>query len=91
MKKKIDVLIVKLTVHIPLDRPNAVTVIAAYEQADRLEAYCSREGRQVSKEQRITRVPAWESGESLPPATDDGLDIPEPLRRTAETEPAAAT
>ena len=84
-KTKIDVITVKLTVHIPLDRADAESVVEAYKHAGHLLTYCSKHGCQASKEQRVNRVSAWETK----PA-DDGLGIPDNLRRTAETETAAS-
>ncbi len=84
---KIDVLTVKLTVHIPLDAANAETVVEAYKQAGQLLTFCSGEERCVgSYNQRLNRVPAWE-----PEATADPLDIPPGLRRTSDTETTRRT
>ena len=77
---KIDVITVRLTVHIPLDRASSGAVLDAYKRAEGLLDFCSNVG-ESSMEKRLNRVPA-------PKPADDGLDIPEPLRRTAE--PAAA-
>ena len=81
MPKRIDVLTVKVTVHIALDRADAESVIDAYGQSDDLLAYCSKQGRQASREQRTSRVPAWPAADVEPIDAVDGLDIPDGLRR----------
>ncbi len=58
--KKIDVLTVKVTVQIPLERADSVNVLDAYRRADELLAFCSGEGHQASMEHRLNRVPAPE-------------------------------
>ena len=42
--KKIDVLTVRLTVNIPLNRANAGVVLDAYKRADGLLDFCSNVG-----------------------------------------------
>ena len=86
--KKIDVLTVKLTVHIPLDRADATAVLDAYKRADGLLAFCSNVGK-ATMDWRLNRVPAPEpkaeasepEPEALEPAADN-LDGPSFLDRT---------
>lgn len=91
---KIDVITVKLTVHIPVDRDDRKAVAAAYKLADSLCEAGDAIGETAAYEARLNRVPAPRSAPEPKAETteppDDGLDIPERLRRTAETEPAAA-
>ena len=56
-KTKVDVLTVKLTVNIPLERSNSVTVLDAYKRADELLVFSSNMG-ETSIETRLNRVPA---------------------------------
>ena len=93
---KIDVITVKLTVHIPVDPGSVDSVQEAADDVEQLLAHGNGLG-QASIETRLNRVPApepkAEASEPEPEANDpadDNLDIPESLRRTAETEPAAA-
>ena len=92
-KPKIDVITVKLTVHIPVDPGDIDSVQETARRADALLRYSEGHGI-ASIETRLNRVPAPkpapEATEAEPKPADDGLDIPEPLRRTAETETAAA-
>jgi hypothetical protein len=79
---KIDVITAKLICHIPVDRSDRESVDTAYAFADHLRDTAAECG-QTTVETRLNRVPA-------PEPADDGLDIPDNLQRTAETEPAAA-
>ena len=91
-KTKIDVLTVKLTVQIPLEPANSVTVLDAYKRADELLNFCSGEGHQVTIETRQNRVPAPEPAQeaSEPEPAGDGLDIPDNLRRVPKRDESAA-
>ncbi len=93
---KIDVITATLTVHIPVGRGDSESVHKAYAIANDLLA-ATPEFAQATLDTRLNRVPAPEpKAEASEPElaandpADDGLDIPERLRRTAETEPAAA-
>ncbi|KKL55643.1 hypothetical protein LCGC14_2253350 [marine sediment metagenome] len=93
---KINVLTVKLTVHIPVDPGSVDSVQEAADDIEQLLAHGNGLG-QASIETRLNRVPAPKPApEASEPAlaandpADDNLDIPERLRRTAETEPAVA-
>ena len=99
--KKIDVITVKLTCHIPHELGDIVSLHDATDAIEGLRRYAADLG-QTTIESRVARVPAPEpKPEASEPKSDDprvsttesaadGLDIPERLRRTAETEPAAA-
>ena len=101
---KIDVLTVTLKRHIPIDRKNAASVLEAYSRADELTA-AARDYGQAGIATCLNRVtalaPEMEVPEPKPEASepepvepntefiDDGLDIPDNLRRT-DPETAAA-
>jgi hypothetical protein len=89
--KKVDVLTVKLTVHILLNPGDIDSVQEAARHADALLRYSAGHGT-ASMESRLNRVSVREiqPPEPEPEPADDGLDIPDNLQRTAETEPAAA-
>ncbi len=93
---KIHVLTVKLTCHIPVDPGDFHSVQDAARVATAPHAHAAEKG-QTTIETRLNRVPTPEpKAEASEPElaandpADDNLDIPERLRRTAETEPAAA-
>ena len=93
---KHDVITVKLTCHIPVNRDNREAVDAAYATAQGLCIAAEGLG-QTTWEKRLNRVPAPEPAQPAPepeltahttaPA-GDGLDSPDFLRRTAEPEAA---
>ena len=102
--KKINVLTVKLTVHIPHKPGSMLSLHDVTDAIEGLRRYAAELG-QTTIETRLNRVsvreiqppaPAPEASEpALDPETfaeppDDGLDIPEHLRRTPAPEPAAA-
>ena len=95
-KPKINVLTVKLTVHIPVNLAVWATVERAIKDAGVLLEGCTVYGQASMEEPRVTRIsapePAQEAREPEPtePAADDDLDFPAGLDRRAETEPAAA-
>jgi len=80
-KLKINVLTVKLTVHIPVNWAGRSTIDDAVDQAAAILAACKGYGQASMPEPHISRIPTPE------PAADP-LDIPDGLRRTSE--PAAA-
>ena len=88
---KIDVITVKLVCHIPVDRSDAAAVLAAYDTAQGLCVAAEGLG-QTTWEKRLNRVtapppkPKPEATEDNP--TDDGLDIPENLRRAPKSAAA---
>ena len=89
---KIHVLTVKLTVHIPVNPGSPDSVKRAADQADALRAAGSIVG-ETTVDWRLNRVPAPkpapEASEPEPTeSADDGLDIPENLKRTTETAAA---
>ena len=89
---KHDVIIAKLTVNIPVDRDDRESVDNAYATADALLASVPKP-IQATMETRLNRVTVPEPEPVVPETPDaepldDGLDIPESLRRTSE--PAAA-
>ena len=93
---RIDVLTVTLKRHIPIDRKNAASVLEAYSRADELTA-AARDYGQAGIATCLNRVTALalemevpKPQPEAPDPADDNLDIPERLRRTAETKTAAA-
>ena len=100
---KIDVITVKLTCHIPVNRDNREAVDAAYATAQGLCVAAEGLG-QTTWEKRLNRVPApapapvaaepvegnLDPPESKSEAPDDGMDFPDGLDRRPESETAAA-
>ena len=90
---KIDVISGTLKFHIPIDRNDRNAVTAAYAIADGMLA-ASPKSFQATLETHLNRVPAPkpapEATEPEPEARDGGLDIPDNLRRTAESVSTAA-
>ena len=98
--KKIHVLTVKLTCHIPVNPGDVMSVQEAANYAEILHGAGEDYG-QTTVETRLNRVPAPEPApeasepepksedDGFDPQPDDGLDIPDNLRRTSP-EPAAA-
>ncbi len=91
---KIHVLTVKLTVHIPVDPGDVMSVQEAANYAEILRGAGEDYG-QTTMETRLNRVPAPEpkaegpEPEPGPEPADDGLDIPDKLRRAAPETVAA--
>lgn len=84
---KIDVITVKLTCHIPVNRDDRESVDAAYATAHGL-CVAAEDLGQTTWEKRLNRVPAPKPAPQDPDiapgaALDAGLDIPDNLRRTA--------
>ena len=88
---KINVLTVKLTVHIPVNLADSSTVREASECAIALLEFGKGYGQASMPEPHISRVSA-PAPKPAPEASapNDPLAIPEALRRTVATEPAAA-
>ncbi len=83
--KKIDVITVKITCHIPVERDDRESVDEAYHNAERLWLAAESLG-QTTWERRLNRVPAPKPLPQPTTEADDGLDVPDNLRRTADTE-----
>jgi hypothetical protein len=80
---KHDVITAKLTCHIPVDLADPDSVRVAAERTKALLKAAKGFGQASMPKPCFGRVPAPE-----PEPADDGLDIPDNLRRTAQTEAA---
>ena len=88
---KIDVLTVKLTVHIPHELGDALSLHRATDAIEGLCRYAADLG-ETAIDVRVNRVSAPEPAQeaSKPEPAGDGLDTPDNLRRVPKRDESAA-